>query len=170
MESGSRRKYDPTRIPSTQFNDEGMCYWKRTGGVRILGLSCYLQDRLPIEQFYYHHLILSRPFRGMLDLIDRNNNDEGTYERQCQLEEVVGDDTTTTQGILAALNTDLLRQKVRLHVNAECFHSRGRVSGGRGRVVLFPALRPPLDIRLGTHDPSFSITAFPPASVCLART
>ena len=105
---GSR---SPPRTLPYYLNQEGTTYWRKTGGERILGYSSYRPDRQPTEQFYYHLLILSRPFRRLKEFVTESN-EEGTYERQCQLEEVFGDEDRTTQGILAALENDLLKRKV----------------------------------------------------------
>ncbi|CAB1102611.1 unnamed protein product [Ectocarpus sp. CCAP 1310/34] len=105
---GSREP--PSTLPYF-FNDHNAAYWRRSTGVRILGFAVYRPDRQPFEQFYYHHLILSRPFRSLGEFISEEN-DEGTYERQCQMEGVFGDEGSTTENILAAVDKDLRRQKV----------------------------------------------------------
>ena len=107
--AGSSRP-PPRHLPH-YFNKDGAAYWRRSTSTRILGYGCYRPDREPVEQFYYHHLILSRPFWSLLDFVSEDN-DEGTYERQCHLEEVFGDDATRTTNILAAVDKDLCRAKV----------------------------------------------------------
>jgi len=108
VQGGSRGP--PATLPY-YFNDDNTAYWRRSTGVRILGYACYRPDRQPFEQFYYHHLILSRPFRNLDEFVSDDNH-EGTYERQCHLEGVFGDEESATEGILAALDKDLRRQKV----------------------------------------------------------
>ena len=100
----------PVQLPQ-YFNEDGAAYWRRRNSTRILGYGCYRPDREPSEQFYYHHLILSRPFRSLLEFVSEDN-DEGTYERQCHLEGVFGDDATCTKKILAAVDKDLRRSEV----------------------------------------------------------
>ena len=107
--SGSSRA-PPVHLPH-YFNEDGAAYWRRRNSTRILGCGCYRPDREPCEQFYYHHLILSRPFRSLLEFVS-DENDEGTYERQCHLEGVFGDDDAWTKNIVAAVDKDLRRSKV----------------------------------------------------------
>ena len=90
----------------------GLVYWKTRDKSRIVVIGCYRPDQLPYEQFYYHHLLLPIPFHSIIDLIDNYVNEEGTYERQHQLDNVFSDETAASTGILAALDEDLMRQKV----------------------------------------------------------
>lgn len=95
-------------------NDFGTPYWRRSNGARILGISCYRPDRQPFEQFYYQHLGTTRAFRNIKNLIT-DDNEEGTYERQCEIEQVFGDPfdrPAYLQGMLRAVDTDLRRGKV----------------------------------------------------------
>ena len=105
------RKYVPKSIPVYFNAEEGLVYWKRRDKSRILGIGCNRPDKLPCEQFYYHHLLLAKPFCSIIDLIDNEVNEKGTCERQCQLDDVFGDEDTASTGILA-LDEDLMRQKV----------------------------------------------------------
>ena len=96
------------------INEVGTNYWRKRDGARILGHSCYRPDRQPFEQFYYHHLITSKPFRNINDLFTEENV-EGTYERQCEIDEIFGDPLDRPkylQGVLRALDKDLKRGKV----------------------------------------------------------
>ena len=95
-------------------NAVGTPTWGRTNGARILGISCYRPDRQPFEQFYYHHLITTKPFRNIKHLITQDNL-EATYARQCEIEQVFGDPEDRPaylQGVLRAVDTDLRRGKV----------------------------------------------------------
>ena len=101
----------PVQLPH-YLNEDGAAYWRRSNSTRILGYGCYRPDREPSEQFFYHHLIPSSPFRSLLEFVCEDN-DEGTCERKCHLEGVFGDDATWTKKILAAVDKDLRRSKVR---------------------------------------------------------
>lgn len=95
-------------------NEAGTPHWRRSNGARILGISCYRPDRQPFEQFYYHHLITNKAFPNIKDLVTEEN-EEGTYERQCEIEEIFGDPFDRPkylQGVLRAVDTDLKRGKV----------------------------------------------------------
>lgn len=109
---GSREP--PSTLPY-YFNGQNAAYWRRSSRVRILGFAIYRPDRQPFELFYYHHLILSRPFRSLGEFISDEND---TYERQCQLEGVFGDEESTTANILAAVDKDLRRQKVNFSISS----------------------------------------------------
>ena len=111
MVSSARNKGPPSSLPY-YLNEHNTAYWRRSNGVRILGFSFYRPDRQPFEKFYYHHLILLRPFRNLDEFISEEN-DEGTYERQYQIEEVFGDEASATKNILATVDKGLRRQKVR---------------------------------------------------------
>ena len=103
----------PTTLPY-YTNKHGTPYWRRSNGARILGFSCYRPDRQPSEQFYYHHLITTVPFRNINDLMTEENED-GTYERQCEVDEIFGNPSDTSEylaGVLRALDIDLKRGKV----------------------------------------------------------
>ena len=104
-----------SRSPSVQLphyiNEDGAAYWRRSYSTRILGYGCYRPDREPSEQFYYHHLILSRAFRSLLEFVSEDN-DDGRYERQCRLQGVFRDDATWTEIFLAAVDKNLRTSKV----------------------------------------------------------
>ena len=111
MISSAGNKRPPSTLPYC-LNEHNTAYWRRSNGVRVLGSGFYRPDRQPFEQFYYHYIILQRPFGNLDDFISEEN-DGGTYERQCQIEEVFGDEALATKNILAAVDEDLRRQKVR---------------------------------------------------------
>ena len=105
---------EPPRTLPYYTNAVGTPTWGRTNGARILGISCYRPDRQPFEQFYYHHLITTKPFRNIKHLITQDNS-EATYARQCEIEQVFGDPEDRPaylQGVLRAVDTDLRRGKV----------------------------------------------------------
>ena len=117
MISSAGNRGPPSTLPY-YLNEHNTTYWRRSNGVRILGFGFYRPDRQPFEQFYYHHLILHRPFRNLDEFISEGN-DEGTYERQCQIGEVFGDEDSATKHMLATVDKDLRRQKVREEVHVQ---------------------------------------------------
>ena len=117
MISSAGNRGPPSTLPY-YLNEHNTACWRRSNGVRILGFGFYRPDRQPFEQFYYHHLILHRPFRNLDEFISEGN-DEGTYERQCQIEEVFGDEDSATKHMLATVDKDLRGQKVREEVHVQ---------------------------------------------------